>query len=223
MWNFRVHAMCNLSTRPYVAVQNIRTFLVSCFSDMLSTGSPLRQSVSCSSRVFRRYSSQKGKQPAPHALSQQKMRALISLYHQSNTFITPENLSERIDQAFTMKKKGDLAFGPLKAGVDTLSHFYTQAKLAPKFSEWDREKMRFGDGVWSKAAHSRREWKVIEALYGVDASGLLDPMPGLEVLDEGEEAKIGLPLQEVIMEDDVIDERTLRNDSHTSNKSQARP
>ncbi|GAW01850.1 hypothetical protein LENED_003471 [Lentinula edodes] len=106
------------------------------------------------------------------------MRALISLYHQSETFITPENLSERIDQAFTGEKTGNLAFRS-QPGIDTLSTFYNQAKLAPKFSEWDREKMGFGYGVWSQATYSRREWKVIEALYGVDASGSLEPLPAI--------------------------------------------
>ncbi|KAJ4472258.1 hypothetical protein J3R30DRAFT_3218793, partial [Lentinula aciculospora] len=117
-------------------------------------------------------------------LSPEKMRALISLYHQSDTFITPENLSERIDQSFTTRARETLAFGPQQAGVDTLSHFHTQAKLAPKFSEWDREKMQFGNAAWSKATYSSREWKVVEALYGVDASGPLEPLPGLEALEE---------------------------------------
>lgn len=32
------------------------------------------------------------------------MRALVSLYHQCDTFVTPENLSQRIDEAFVSQK-----------------------------------------------------------------------------------------------------------------------
>ncbi|KAJ3723227.1 hypothetical protein C8R42DRAFT_775427 [Lentinula raphanica] len=185
---------------------------------MLSLASQLRSSTSCSARVTRhqlRHASRTIK-PAPHALSPEKMRALISLYHQSETYITPENLSERIDEAFTEKQTADkLAFGLQKAGVDNLSQFYTDAKLAPKFSEWNREKMRFGEGIWSKATYSRREWKVVEALYGVDASGPLEPMPGLEALEEGEDAKIGLPPEEVVIKEGV-DERIPQDGSRQS-------
>ncbi|KAJ3926108.1 MAG: hypothetical protein NXY57DRAFT_906169 [Lentinula lateritia] len=172
---------------------------------MVFLTTPPRQFASCFGRVWKRQwrrhsSSQSRKPPAPHALSPQKMRALISLYHQSETFITPENLSERIDQAFTGEKTGNLAFRS-QPGIDTLSTFYNEAKSAPKFSEWDREKIKFGHGVWSQATYSRREWKVIEALYGVDASGSLEPLPGLEALEEGDEGNIGLPPSEVVVDE----------------------
>jgi hypothetical protein len=32
------------------------------------------------------------------------MRALVSLYHQCDTFVTPENLSQRIDEAFVSQR-----------------------------------------------------------------------------------------------------------------------
>ncbi|KIK65498.1 hypothetical protein GYMLUDRAFT_125635, partial [Collybiopsis luxurians FD-317 M1] len=125
------------------------------------------------------------KPPAPHALSRDKMRALISLYHQSDTFITPENLSYRIDQAFTGKRRENELFAPIQQpGLSSLQYFRRQAELAPTFSEWDQEKKRFVAGSWSESSYSGREWKVIEALYGVDASGRLQPLPGLEALEE---------------------------------------
>ncbi|KAE9399025.1 hypothetical protein BT96DRAFT_976095 [Gymnopus androsaceus JB14] len=165
----------------------------------------LRQYASTSSRVLKRHSSTKS--AAPHALSPEKMRALISLYHQSDTFITPENLSERIDKAFTGGARESALVTPAQQpGVDTLNTFYRQTKMAPKFSEWDREKRYFGvpqvneDGTWSGPTYSKREWKVIEALYGVDASGKFEPMPGLEALEEGEDGEIGLPPAELVME-----------------------
>lgn len=38
--------------------------------------------------------------PPGFVLPPKKLRALVSLYHQSRTFITPENLDEAIDRAF---------------------------------------------------------------------------------------------------------------------------
>ncbi len=38
--------------------------------------------------------------PSDFVLSPKKLRALVSLYHQSRSFITPENLDEAIDRAF---------------------------------------------------------------------------------------------------------------------------
>lgn len=158
----------------------------------------LRQCAPFCSYALIRHSSTKT--AAPHALSPEKMRALISLYHQTDTFITPENLSERIDEAFTGETREETLMSQ-QPGIDTLNTFYKQMKIAPKFTERDREKRNFGDGTWSSSAYSRREWKVIEALYGVDASGNLEPMPGFETLEEGEEGgKIGLPPAEVVLE-----------------------
>ncbi len=39
--------------------------------------------------------------PRDFVLPPKKLRALVSLYHQSKSFITPENLDEAIDRAFT--------------------------------------------------------------------------------------------------------------------------
>jgi hypothetical protein len=39
--------------------------------------------------------------PSGFVLPPKKLRALVSIYHQSRSFITPENLDEAIDRAFT--------------------------------------------------------------------------------------------------------------------------
>ncbi|KAN0097682.1 hypothetical protein V8E55_002128 [Tylopilus felleus] len=52
-----------------------------------SLASATRRSISYKARV--------------QSSNDERMEALVSLYHQSNTFITPENLSAVIDQAFT--------------------------------------------------------------------------------------------------------------------------
>ena len=47
-----------------------------------------------------RHVSSKQTPPPGFALPPQKLRALVDLYHQSKSFITPENLDEAIDHAF---------------------------------------------------------------------------------------------------------------------------
>ncbi|KAG8696002.1 hypothetical protein FRC08_007432 [Ceratobasidium sp. 394] len=42
--------------------------------------------------------------PPTFSLSETKLRALIDLYHSSSSFITPENLSDEIDKAFTPQR-----------------------------------------------------------------------------------------------------------------------
>ncbi|EEB89351.1 hypothetical protein MPER_12559 [Moniliophthora perniciosa FA553] len=125
-------------------------------------------------------------------LTPEKKRALISLYHQSDTFITPENLSSKIDEAFVSRK--------VEVYVDMvtpkdLKNLMNEKLRAPKFREWNRDKRGTAGGQWS-AQTTHREWKVIEALYGVDASDRHNAMPSLEALEEfeskadGEEAKL---------------------------------
>ncbi|KAK7060319.1 hypothetical protein VNI00_001084 [Paramarasmius palmivorus] len=116
-------------------------------------------------------------------LTPEKKRALISLYHQSDTFITPENLSSRIDEAFIKKEKDILSHQVTSRDLNMLVE---EKRRAPKFREWNREKRGTTGGNWS-AQTTHREWKVIEALYGVDASDRHNAMPGLEALEEFEE------------------------------------
>lgn len=102
-----------------------------------------------------------------------KMEALVSLYHQSNTFITPENLSAVIDQAFTQ---------PLNISDDQRKHalveFYKMKKdhsESPKFflgrddgsSPHSSESM--GPG-WTES-RSRRVDRVYRALMGTQRDG----------------------------------------------------
>lgn len=58
--------------------------------------------AACRAKLARSMSSKPNPQTPPHdfVLPPQKLRALVSLYHQSKSFITPENLDEAIDRAF---------------------------------------------------------------------------------------------------------------------------
>ncbi|KAF7433288.1 hypothetical protein PC9H_005238 [Pleurotus ostreatus] len=142
-----------------------------------------------STRTFARHASssaKKRRQPSP-PISPDKMRALISLYHQSEHFITPENLLQRIDEEFCGNDK--LAH----TAVGTISYKDLQNELdlrrsAPKISQWRRRDGAHGvpGSMWSNFKNVR-ESKVVEALYGTIDAGNIS-LPGLEVLEE-EQAK----------------------------------
>lgn len=61
-----------------------------------------RRAVCRAKPLARSVSSKPKPQTPPHdfVLPPKKLRALVSLYHQSKSFITPENLDEAIDRAF---------------------------------------------------------------------------------------------------------------------------
>ncbi|KAJ7591312.1 hypothetical protein C8J56DRAFT_935200 [Mycena floridula] len=108
----------------------------------------------------------------------EKMRALISLYHQSSTCITAEKLSDAIDAAFAGPK--DMGKVVTLATVDRnyLKKSRRQQQEQPKISEWQADDVKpDSDRNWS-AKISGREGRVIEALYGVDASNGKDPVTG---------------------------------------------
>jgi hypothetical protein len=113
------------------------------------------------------------------------MRALISLYHQSDTFITPENLSKRIDDTF-VPQETQTGIGRLSGdSLKDLTNALNALRKQPKLSDWDREAIvtRTSELPWS-SRKGVREWQVIEALYGVDIPPSREVLPGLEVLEE---------------------------------------
>lgn len=119
----------------------------------------------------RRSVSSKAKLQSPH---DRKMEALVSLYHQANTFITPENLSVAIDQAFTQ---------PLNIGEDQKMHSFAEIfqmkrrqKESPKFflgrdgsSSFTHSSESMGPG-WTES-RSRRVDRVYRALMGTQRDG----------------------------------------------------
>ncbi|THV03327.1 hypothetical protein K435DRAFT_775012 [Dendrothele bispora CBS 962.96] len=180
------------------------------------------QQASSHSRLFRRHlfsSSPSFNQPKiAHSLPPEKMRALISLYHQADTFITKENLSDRIDEAFTGLSK----YPGLPVNVPGFSELNEQVwkqQTAPKFSEWDMERALSGatavptsDGYWSGSL-SMRDWKVVEALYGVDVSDSKSVMPGLEALEE--HAKLKEDDSEKSFDEDIEEDLKERMQRHS--------
>jgi hypothetical protein len=116
------------------------------------------------------------------------MRALISLYHQADTFITPENLSRRIDDALTNNQHNSSFYTPTTT-IQDLKNLVNDRRNLPKFTEHDdSHPMPRGSNYgtmgpdWEES-EALREQRVSEALYGVDADG----KPGLESLEEAAE------------------------------------
>ncbi|KAK2466521.1 hypothetical protein APHAL10511_002163 [Amanita phalloides] len=105
------------------------------------------------------------------ALSPGKLRALISLYHQGDNFITAENLSQRIDEAF-IKNKPDLISSTETevVGIKDLEDKLRSLRDAPK-------------PTWSEEVTVRMR-KVRAALYGVEGGREGHVQPGLETLLE---------------------------------------
>ncbi|KAK0468258.1 uncharacterized protein EV420DRAFT_1473965 [Desarmillaria tabescens] len=112
-------------------------------------------------------------------LPPEKLRALISVYHGTESFVTPENLSDRIDDAF-VRSVGDAALNSFKKYDNLRKHRLAQRDMAELW-EWDLQ-IAVGN-----PAMEEREAKIVEALYGVDTSDpLYNRYPGLDLLQDAE-------------------------------------
>lgn len=133
-------------------------------------------------------------------LPPQKLRALISLYHQTSSFITRETLSADIDKAF-IKDAVQLVPKP-QLTVSDMKLVAAQFEKQPKLSEWDSlwepaaktttsqgtftglsEPNTASGSSWSDQS-SLREGKVMEALFGTDMSDTGNAKPGLEAIED---------------------------------------
>jgi hypothetical protein len=152
----------------------------------MTTSSVLRKCTAPLVAQSRRLSSSSVQLNAKHNLSPEKLRSLVSLYHNSEDFITPETLDQRIDAAFidthtlsSFARKEERSFETL---VKAANYRLKQPRLGPATA---LEKFEFNRGVaWSSQTDTApRARRTSAALLGVDTSGL----PGLEVLKEEEE------------------------------------
>jgi hypothetical protein len=139
--------------------------------------------------IRRHVSSTASKVKSHRTLASPKMRALISLYHQSDAFVTPETLSQRIDDAFVHNRRPGISHPPGESLRD-FAQALSDLRKKPKLRDWNREgtvsratRATEVNSVWS-SFKAGREWKVIEALYGVDVTPSREVLPGLEVLEE---------------------------------------
>ena len=110
-------------------------------------------------------------------------RKLISLYHQSISFITPESLSAHIDAEFARK---GTEYGRLEEGISFLKEELDDRRTLPKMTTVNSSD-RFehmasvepNDASWSGGL-SARSRAAKAALYGVDSS----LKAGLETVEE---------------------------------------
>ncbi|KAJ6516125.1 hypothetical protein C8R45DRAFT_959028 [Mycena sanguinolenta] len=122
-------------------------------------------------------------------LSPQKMRALIAMYHQTETFVTRENLDAKIDEAFTGELQRPKLDGETLLSLESLQKAMRRRNDAPTVAEWSSTSM--GNSVmpgtnsklWSGRRESLRDKKVMDALYGTESQAG-KTLPGWDVLDE---------------------------------------
>jgi hypothetical protein len=124
---------------------------------------------------------------SPTQLSPEKMRALISLYRQSKDFVSPANLSDKIDEVFA---KDFYTNRSMFAGYGSLVGMVAERRAAPAVGN-AQTKEQIVSRTWSVEPAVKREQMVIDALYGVN-----EDMPGLETLLD-EEGRI----REAVKED----------------------
>jgi len=137
-----------------------------------------------------------------------KMRALISLYHQADSWVTPENLLQKIDEAFVPSDAVSLELATTErvenmVSVSDLKNSISLMRNAPNMAQWDSSSPGGGNryspsSEWSESGKNRRDLKVIEALYGVQATTFDHDstnisqlfLPGFEVLQESSSSPI---------------------------------
>ncbi|TFK56054.1 hypothetical protein OE88DRAFT_1731686 [Heliocybe sulcata] len=119
---------------------------------------------------------------SPDGLSSKKLAALISLYHEADTFITKDNLDEAIDKAFLQAPRLSAVFREEQTYYDLQTRAVKRQGM-PKTAEWlvaDDTAFMMPDKSWREYTKTRREIAVAEALYGTSHAR----KPGLEALKD---------------------------------------
>ncbi|KAF7355115.1 hypothetical protein MSAN_01427100 [Mycena sanguinolenta] len=128
--------------------------------------------------------------PNPVNLSPEKMRALIAMYHQAETFVTRENLDAKIDEAFTGELDRPKLEGETLLSLEALQKAMRRRKDAPTVAEWSSSSLgnwttpgANTKELWSGRRENLREKRVMDALYGTETQGG-KTLPGWDVLNE---------------------------------------
>ncbi|KAK7061526.1 hypothetical protein R3P38DRAFT_2829978 [Favolaschia claudopus] len=151
-----------------------------------------RQKLSLQARCFS--SSSPARKLHPVHLSPEKMRALVAMYHQAETFVTRENLDTKINEAFTGQSHSfNLPDDPGISVRDLLSA-HRARQDAPPVTEWNADALAFNardptdalpaTAAWSSGKYTLRERKVMEALYGVERLEGGPALPGWDALND---------------------------------------
>jgi len=116
-----------------------------------------------------------------------KMRALVALYHQADSWVTPKNLDETIDKAFVADTSHVALTLPSQEGIgwQDLVATMQDVKNSPRMAQLEADPAFRRLGTKHRA-FPRREELMLEALYGVEVHDN-KVLPGWEVVQEMEE------------------------------------
>ncbi|CDO74028.1 hypothetical protein BN946_scf185043.g78 [Trametes cinnabarina] len=115
-------------------------------------------------------------------LPDEKMRVLVRLYHQSESFITKENLSARIDEAFIRRSGNNISVLGPETPFFALERQLEQQRSLPKFGVGNEAVAQGDQAMWSDM-RPVRERTVSSTLFGTDGYR----RPGYDVLKEEKE------------------------------------
>ncbi|KAH6914838.1 hypothetical protein BKA70DRAFT_1257175 [Coprinopsis sp. MPI-PUGE-AT-0042] len=118
-------------------------------------------------------------------LPPEKLRALIALYHQSDSFINEDNLLEKINDALIRKTSQQYMEQYREPTVDTLNDAVRARKTTPKFTQISvKHDSGISSGQWG-FVRNLRDREVAGAMYGLDgSSNAQKPKPGLELVQD---------------------------------------
>ncbi|KAL6306656.1 hypothetical protein BKA93DRAFT_711599, partial [Sparassis latifolia] len=130
-------------------------------------------------------------------LPRKKLRALVSLYHQSDSFITPETLSKAIDDAFIYKTDSTLlsheqSYWELEVALRLRQQLPSIGDADISLVDSGRRSRPSESGVGWSSQRTIRENQAVRALFGVEDYA----KPGADVLLEEAER-----IQEFIKKD----------------------
>lgn len=132
------------------------------------------------------------------------------MYHQAETFVTKENLDQKIHDAF-LRTPELLANERTSLSLSDFLHVQRAREDAPAVAEWNAlaSSNPQYDGfdtspLWSGKKHGARDLKVIEALYGVETLAGNAALPGWDILNDH---------REMIESSNAEDEREKYDDS----------
>ena len=117
--------------------------------------------------------------PGGFALPPQKLRALVTLYHQSKSFVTPEKLDEAIDRAF-LEVPVMRAFGHRKLDWPSLRLEVKEREQLSKFGLPETLSSTLSTYETGYEEREGRIEQVFDAMYGTWQTN----KPGLELLQD---------------------------------------
>ncbi|KAI0303127.1 hypothetical protein BC826DRAFT_869711, partial [Russula brevipes] len=115
-------------------------------------------------------------------LPPKKLRALVALYHQSESFITAENLDEAIDRAFSTQSTLRVLLGNRRIDWPSLRLEVKERERLHKFGlpETLDSALRLYEAGFESEERERRVEQAFDALYGTWRTD----RPGLELLQD---------------------------------------